>query len=206
MPLSQDLNSLIQCLIKRNVIDYDNVIDLMREVNFDERLIEDIIEDFNLEDVINEMLNQTLIWVDDETGRGDIAYLKRLIATTENYNEILPQWDNLSQALTNDDQQARPKLPDGLVMKLTENFKNGTFDWTDCRVFLGSLKLEEGILNAIEEKEDEDIDKKLQQGLTTFQIAQTDALTDRDLIKTVVHALENARMNRLARDIKETFL
>lgn len=207
MPLSQDLKSLIQCLLQRTVIDRHNVIELMREVNFDERLIEDIIEDeFNLQDVIDEMVNQTLIWVDDETGRGDITYLKRLIKTTENYNEILPRWDNLSQSLKNDNLRPRPKLPEGLILMLTENFQNGTYDWNECRVFLACLNLEEGTLNAIEANEN-DVSLKLKEGLTIFQIdAQNDTSTDRDLIVTVIQALENATIKRLARDIKVTFL
>ena len=80
MSLNHELNTILDLLGNRSIIDRDRLLTMMRNLNFDERLIEDITsDDITIQDVIDELLNQSLIWVDDETLQGDIFSLKMLI-------------------------------------------------------------------------------------------------------------------------------
>merc|ERR1711992_191852 len=97
MKLNHELNTILDLLRNRNIIHRDRILTMMGTLNFDKRLIEDITagDIIKIEDVIDELLNQSLIWVDDVTLEGDILYLKTLILATDDRGELLSQYNNL---------------------------------------------------------------------------------------------------------------
>ena len=83
MSLSDELNRILDFMKGREIIKEDEVRKLMEKLNFDERLIDDLTrEGLNLDDIIEEFLNQRIIWVDDESFQGDIIHLRELITGT----------------------------------------------------------------------------------------------------------------------------
>ena len=138
MSLNHELNTILDLLRNRSIIDRDRLLTMMRNLNFDERLIEDITsDDIKIQDVIDELLNQSLIWVDDETLQGDIFSLKMLILATENYDELLPFYNRLLSSLHNDVNIQAPSLPEGLIRDISKAFD--ICGWWKCRAFLVGL-------------------------------------------------------------------
>ena len=145
--ISEQFEIIRQDLTERRVRDSDAVIALMTKVGFDQRLISDLLVDQdkieNLTAVLNEFLNQSLIWIDDTSKTGSIKYLKELILTVENYNELLPLYNDLRESLQNNEGVKRPSLPKGLIQKLSESF-DLSYKWIDCTnflTFLGKIQL-----------------------------------------------------------------
>ena len=93
--------------------------------------------ELKIEDIINELLNQSLIWVDDETFQGNIIYLQKLIMATNNYDELLPLYNNLLSSLKNGQDIPRPSLPEGLIRDISNTFD--ICGWPKCRDFLVDL-------------------------------------------------------------------
>ena len=92
MTLSQDLEQICDILKQRSIIDDDKIKEIIGDL-FDKRLVEDLLSDdhLDLEEILSEMLAQSWIWVNDENSRGDIHFLKELIKTTKDYDELLRQ-------------------------------------------------------------------------------------------------------------------
>ena len=93
--------------------------------------------ELKIEDIINELLNQSLIWVDDETFQGNIIYLQKVIVATNNYDELLPLYNNLLSSLKNSQDIPRPSLPEGLIRDISNTFD--ICGWPKCRDFLVDL-------------------------------------------------------------------
>ena len=94
-------------------------------------------DELKIEDIINELLNQSLIWVDDETFQGNIIYLQKVIMATNNYDELLPLYNNLLSSLKNSQDIPRPSLPEGLIRDISNTFD--ICGWWKCRAFLVDL-------------------------------------------------------------------
>ena len=139
MYLNQKLNTILDLLRNRNIIHRDRILTMMGTLNFDKRLIEDITagDIIKIEDVIDELLNQSLIWVDDETLQGDILYLKTLILATDDRGELLRKYNDLLSSLHNDVNIQAPSLPEGLIRDISKAFV--ICGWWKCRAFLVSL-------------------------------------------------------------------
>ena len=94
-------------------------------------------DELKIEDIIDELLNQSLIWVDDETFQGNIIYLQKVIVATNNYDELLPLYNNLLSSLKNSQDIPRPSLPEGLIRDISNTFD--ICGWPKCRDFLVDL-------------------------------------------------------------------
>lgn len=204
MTLSQDLEQICDILKQRSIIDDDKIKEIIGDL-FDKRLVEDLLSDdhLDLEEILSEMLAQSWIWVNDENSRGDIHFLKELIKTTKDYDELLPLFDNLRTSLKNQDELPRPKLPEGMTRDIINTFHQ--VGWIECRKFLSYLDLEESVLDNVEQN-NQDTCSKCCAGLQIFQLNQDEAMNDRELIVIVINALENSNMIKLARNIRETYL
>ena len=204
MTLSQDLEQICDILKQRSIIDDDKIKEIIGDL-FDKRLVEDLLSDdhLDLEEILSEMLAQSWIWVNDENSRGDIHFLKELIKTTKDYDELLPLYDNLRTSLKNQDELPRPKLPEGMTRDIINTFHQ--VGWIECRKFLSYLDLEESVLDNVEQN-NQDTCSKCCAGLQIFQLNQDEAMNDRELIVIVINALENSNMIKLARNIRETYL
>merc|ERR1711934_473343 len=135
MTLSHELDMILDHLRSRKIINKDAVNKMMETLKFDSRLIEDLSRDeLKIEDIINELLNQSLIWVDDETFQGHIIYLQKLIMATNDYDELLPLYNNLLSSLKNGQDIPRPSLPKGLIRDISNTFD--ICGWWKCRAFL----------------------------------------------------------------------
>merc|ERR1712008_73764 len=197
MTLSHELNVILDHLRNRKIINKDAVSKMMVTLNFDSRLIEDLSGDeLKIEDLIDELLNQSLIWVDDETFQGNIIYLQKVIMATNNYDELLPLYNNLLSSLKNSQDIPRPSLPEGLIRDISNIFD--ICGWWKCRAFLVDLGLEEGILNRIE-SDSPNTKVRLRQALGTFQSKLDPTEVDnRQLIQLVHSSLQEADMIREA--------
>ena len=204
MTLSQDLEQICDILKQRSIIDDNKIKEIIGDL-FDKRLVEDLLSDdhLDLEEILSEMLAQSWIWVNDENSRGDIHFLKELIKTTKDYDELLPLYDNLRTSLKNQDELPRPKLPEGMTRDIINTFHQ--VGWIECRKFLSYLDLEESVLDNVEQN-NQDTCSKCCAGLQIFQLNQDEAMNDRELIVIVINALENSNMIKLARNIRETYL
>merc|ERR1711935_224340 len=205
MTLSHELNVILDLLRSRQIINKDAVSKMMETLKFDSRLIEDLSGDeLKIEDLIDELLNQSLIWVDDETFQGNIIYLQKVIMATNNYDELLPLYNNLLSSFHNCETIPRPSLPEGLIRDISNTFD--ICGWWKCRAFLVDLGLEEGILNRIE-SDSPDTKVRLRQALETFQSKLDPAEVDnRQLIESVHSSLQEADMIRVAREINRNYL
>ena len=94
-------------------------------------------DELKIEDIIDELLNQSLIWVDDETFQGNIIYLQKVIMATNNYDELLPLYNNLLSSFHNCETMPRPSLPEGLIRDISNTFD--ICGWWKCRAFLVDL-------------------------------------------------------------------
>ena len=95
-------------------------------------------DELKIEEIIDELLNQSLIWVDDETFQGNIIYLHKVINATNNHNELLPLYNNLLSSLKNSEDIPRLSLPEPLIRDISNTF-DIIGDWWKCRAFLVDL-------------------------------------------------------------------
>ena len=140
MGLNEDLETILEELKIREVSDVTGVKNLLNEAKFDPRLIFDLMNDEGKLcwiDIIEEFLNQDLIWVDEIEKNGDLLYLKKLILCVRGKEELLPWYNKLLQSLTYE-----PKtilhLPTSLIDMISKDF-GISYDLGDCRFFLSSL-------------------------------------------------------------------
>ena len=80
MTLSQDLNNLIDKCKTKRIVKVEELQTILQDVQFDPRLKED---NNSIDEILDEFVNQSLIWIDDETFQGDLTYLKKLILVLE---------------------------------------------------------------------------------------------------------------------------
>ena len=141
MTLSQDLNNLIDKCKTKRIVKVEELQTILQDVQFDKRLIED---NNSIDEILDEFVNQSLIWIDDETFQGDLTYLKKLILVLEEpLEELLEKHKNLIDLLQTSSQNL--DLCKGMKQDLIHEFH--ILGWITTRTFLESLGLTQMDLN-----------------------------------------------------------
>ena len=200
MTVSQDLQIILDKCNEKQIAKKTELQKLLSEVNFNARLIEELTENDLVNDILEEFICQSLIWVDDEALKGEITYLKKIIATLDDNEELLKLWSNLSEILKSD--QHRPSLCKGVITDLVNEFN--ILGWSVGRVFLESLGLAQGDLHELEQVSRSD---RFHRGLQVFlQNLPHEISTDRELTQFVIDKLNQNACRRPAQRLAEKYL
>ena len=196
MTLTQDLDTIIdQCKVKP-VAKRQELVKILQEVHFDQRLIEDSMD---MEEILDEFVNQSLIWVDDESFRGDLTYLKKLILVLEDHDDVLEKYRNLTELLNHTRENI--SLCNGMKQDLIHVFN--LLGWPTSRAFLESLGLSQSDLNNLENLENQ---ARFEKGFEIFLTSIPQEITsDRELTQYVIDKL-NQTCPRPAQKMAQKYL
>ena len=204
MTLNQDLNTLIDKCKTKRIVKVQELQNILQDVQFDPRLIEDNIDDINTDEILDEFVNQSLIWVDDESFKGDLTYLKKLILVLEDpHEELLEKHKNLTDLLQNTSQNLN--LCNGMKQDLIHEFH--ILGWVTTRAFLESLGLTQRDLNDLENLQENQA--RIAQGLEIFlmdHIPPEVVSSDRELTQYVIDKLNQTKCKRTAQKLVEKYL
>ena len=201
MTLSQDLNNLIDKCKTKRIVKVEELQTILQDVQFDPRLKED---NNSIDEILDEFVNQSLIWIDDESFQGDLTYLKKLILVLEEpLEELLEKHKNLIDLLQTSSQNL--DLCKGMKQDLIHEFH--ILGWITTRTFLESLGLTQMDLNDLENlQENQD---RISQGLEIFlmnHIPPELVSSDRELTQYVIDKLNQTKCKRTAQKLAEKYL
>ena len=141
--LSQRMDYLIDQARSKRIVDHDLLNQIFIDVGqleapLEARLVEEFQNSLDINEILEEFLNQSLIWVDDVSGRGKLVWFQKLLKTLEDHEELLTLANQLEISLNVQDQGPRiGSLPSGLNQILNETFE--ILGWKFARQFLNRL-------------------------------------------------------------------
>ena len=117
---SQRLEYLIDQARSKRIVDQDLLNQIFIEVGqieapLEARLVEEFQNSQDINEILDEFLNQSLIWVDDDSGRGKVIWFKKLLKTLDDHEDLLTLCNELEISLNI--QEGGPRigpLPNGL--------------------------------------------------------------------------------------------
>ena len=102
--LSQRMDYLIDQARSKRIVDHDLLNQIFIEVGqleapLEARLVEEFQNSQDINEILEEFLNQSLIWVDDVSGRGKLVWFQKLLKTLEDHEELLTLANQLEISL-----------------------------------------------------------------------------------------------------------
>jgi hypothetical protein len=140
IPLTERLNTLMAEIIRREV-NSDILLQICRDQRFSQRKIEIIGNDVGA--ILDELLKQTLIWVEDTSNQGNIILLERILAGIKDDQDLIPLYNELKQSLRNVIQQPLNRsvnlldIPFDASEEIVNVFE--TLGWPETHEFLSQL-------------------------------------------------------------------
>jgi len=159
----------------------------------------------DINEILDEFLNQSLIWVDDDSGRGKVIWFKKLLKTLDDHEDLLTLCNELEISLNIQEVPRIGPLPNGLNQILRNTFQ--ILGWTFARQFLNRLGLRQCQLHAIEDEIPDDFNKRFQNGLDQY-IAQVNndpensISTTTDFYSHVISTLQDLRLLKVVDQIE----
>jgi len=208
--LSQRMDYLIDQARSKRIVDHDLLNQIFIDVGqleapLEARLVEEFQNSLNVNEILEEFLNQSLIWVDDVSGRGKLVWFQKLLKTLDDHEELLTLANQLDISLNIQDQGPRiGSLPSGLNQILNETFE--ILGWKFARQFLNRLGLRQCQLHAIEDEFSTDL--RFQNGMDQYiahinnDPENTTISTTTDLYSHVISTLLDLRYLKVADQIE----
>ena len=138
--LNERLERIVNDAKTKRVIDRLSLMTILKDVCFEPRLIEEFENAENLEEILEEFLNQSEIWVDDDSGKGQVKWLSRLLETVEDNDRLLHLCSELDKSLVTDSGAPLRRsisLPQGMYEEISELFE--ILGWIKAKQFLDAL-------------------------------------------------------------------
>ena len=147
--LNQRLERIVNDAKTKRIVDRHSLMQILIDVCLEPRLIEEFEHAENLEEILEEFLNQSEIWVDDDSGRGQVYWLSMLLKTVEDHDRLLHLCSELERSLINDTGATLRRsisLPQGMYEELNDLFE--ILGWIKAKQFMDALgKFVVGIFN-----------------------------------------------------------
>ena len=139
---SQRLEYLIDQARSKRIVDQDLLNQIFIEVGqieapLEARLVEEFQNSQDINEILEEFLNQSLIWVDDVSGRGKLVWFQKLLKTLDDYEHLLTLCNELEISFNIQEGPRIGSLPSGLNQILNKTFQ--ILGWTFARQFLNRL-------------------------------------------------------------------
>ena len=139
---SQRLEFLIDQARTKKIVHHDLLNQIFIDVGQSEapleaRLVEEFQNSQDINEILDEFLNQSLIWVDDDSGRGKVIWFKKLLKTLDDHEDLLTLCNELEISLNIQEVPRIGPLPNGLNQILRNTFQ--ILGWTFARQFLNRL-------------------------------------------------------------------
>lgn len=138
--LNERLERIVNDAKTKRVIDRLSLMTILKDVCFEPRLIEEFENAENLEEILEEFLNQSEIWVDDDSGKGQVKWLSRLLETVEDNDRLLHLCSELDKSLVTDTGAPLRRsisLPQGMYEEISKLFEIS--GWIKAKQFLDAL-------------------------------------------------------------------
>ena len=138
--LNERLERIIKDAKTKRIVDRESLMKILKDVSFEPRLIEEFENAENLEEILEEFLNQSEIWVDDDSGKGQVKWLSRLLETVEDNDRLLHLCSDLDRSLkvdTGAPLRRSISLPQGMYEEISELFE--ILGWIKAKQFFDAL-------------------------------------------------------------------
>ena len=133
----QHLEYLINETRLRHVIDNEKFTKLLTDMGLEPRLIEELQSCQDLNEVLEEFLNQCLIWIDDDSGHGNVYWLKQLLRIVNDSDNLMLLCDQLEKSIVNKEARKEISLQNGIKSRLEKEFN--ILGWLLAKDFLTEL-------------------------------------------------------------------
>ena len=133
----QLLEYLINETRSRHIIDHEKFTKLLTDIGLEPRLIEELQSCQDLSEVLEEFLNQCLIWIDDDSGHGNVYWLKQLLRIVNDSDNLMLKCDQLGDSIVNKNERKEILLQNGIKSRLEKDFN--ILGWLPAKDFLTEL-------------------------------------------------------------------
>ena len=133
----QLLEYLINETRSRHIIDHEKFTKLLTDIGLEPRLIEELQSCQDLNEVLEEFLNQCLIWIDDDSGHGNVYWLKQLLRIVNDSDNLMLKCDQLGDSIVNKNERKEILLQNGIKSRLENDFN--ILGWLPAKDFLTEL-------------------------------------------------------------------
>ena len=134
---TQLLEYLINETRSRHIIDHEKFTKLLTDIGLEPRLIEELQSCQDLNEVLEEFLNQCLIWIDDDSGHGNVYWLKQLLRIVNDSDNLMLKCDQLGDSIVNKNERKEILLQNGIKSRLEKDFN--ILGWLPAKDFLTEL-------------------------------------------------------------------
>ena len=138
--LNERLDRIVNDAKTKRIIDRPSLMKILNDVCLEPRLIEEFENAENLEEILEEFLNQSEIWVDDDSGRGKVYWLLELLKTIDDNDRLLHLCSDLDRSLMEDTGAPLRRsisLPQGVYELISDLFEK--LGWIKAKQFLDAL-------------------------------------------------------------------